>query len=77
MFTLGKRLLGVLLLVVAAAMPLGCGGSNESSREDRNVAVGGDKGVVVKSSDSGTEVKVGGDKGVVVDHSRDQKNDDR
>ena len=59
MVTIGKRLLGCLLLVLVAAMPLGCGSSNEKG----GVRVGGDYGVVV---DHG--VRVGGDKGVVVDH---------
>jgi len=69
MFMLGKKLSG-LLLVLAAAMPLGCGSSHEGPR-DREVKVGGDYGVVVERSDSGTEVKIGGDHGIVVDHPRD------
>lgn len=69
MFTT-KRVLGLLLWVLAAAMPLGCGGANEGPR-DREVKVGGDYGVVVERSDSGTEVRVGGDHGIVVDHPRD------
>ena len=75
MFTIGKRLLGFLLLVLVAAAPLGCSSADEGSREERSgkdVKVGGDNGVVVEHSDSGTKVKVGGDKGVVVDHSHDK-----
>ena len=66
MVTLCKRMMGFLLLVLVAAMPLGCGGSNERPREERSdsgVRVGGDYGVVV---DHG--VSIGGDDGVVVDH---------
>jgi hypothetical protein len=69
-----KRLLGLLLGVLAAALPLGCGGTHEGPREERSgrdVRVGGDHGVVVERSDSGTEVRVGGDRGIVVDHPRD------
>ena len=70
MFTIGKRLLGLLLLVLAAAMPVGCAGSNEGPHEDRT-SVGGQYGVNVDRSSSGTGVKVGGDRGVVVEHPRD------
>jgi predicted small secreted protein len=69
MFTIGRILMGFLLLVSVAAMPLGCASTNEGS--GRDVKVGGDNGVVVERSDSGTTVKVGGDHGVVVDHSHD------
>lgn len=68
MFMLGRKLPGLLLLVLVAAMPLGCGESHERSRD---VTVGGEHGVVVERSDSGTEVRVGGEHGVVVDHPRD------
>ena len=74
MFTIGKRLLGLLLLVLVVAAPLGCVRTNEGPREERStrdVNVGGNYGVDVKRSDSGTEVKVGGDHGVVVEHPRD------
>ena len=74
MVTIGKRLLGLLLLVLVAAMPLGCASTNGGPREERtarDVKVGGDKGVVVERSDSGTEVRIGGDHGVVVGHSHD------
>jgi len=80
MVTIGKRVLGFLLLVLVAALPLGCGNSNERPREggvrvggdygvvvDHGVSVGGEKGVVV---DHG--VKVGGDHGLVVGHPRDE-----
>ena len=73
MIAIGKKVLG-LLLVLAVAMPLACASTKKGSSEGRpekDVTVGGEKGVVVKRSDSGTEVKVGGDKGVVVEHSRD------
>jgi hypothetical protein len=80
MVTFGKRLMGVLVLALVAAVPLGCGSSNERPREERSeggVRVGGDYGVVVDHGVSvGGEhgvvvdhgVSVGGDKGVVVDH---------
>lgn len=71
MVKVGKRLLGLLLVVLAAAMPLGCAGSNDGPREKRDVSVGGKYGVNVDRSDSGTDVKVGGDHGVVVEHPRD------
>jgi hypothetical protein len=74
MVTIGKRLLGLLLWVLVAAIPLACGNANEGLREERStttVDVGGNKGVVVDRSNYGTEVKVGGDKGVVVEHPRD------
>jgi hypothetical protein len=80
MFTIGKRLLGFLFLVVVAAMPSGCGGTHEGPREERSardVRVGGDHGVVVERSDSGTEVRIGGDRGIVVEHPRNQTEDDR
>lgn len=66
MVTIRKTLLGCLLLVLAAALPLACGSSNDRPRDersDRGVRVGGDNGVVV---DHG--VSVGGEHGVVVDH---------
>jgi hypothetical protein len=83
MVTLNNKLLGLLLFVLAAAVPLGCGSSNERPREersDRGVRVGGDYGVVV---DHGVSVgghdgvvvdhgvRVGGDHGIVVEHPRD------
>ena len=73
MFTIGKMLLG-FLLVLAAAMPFACvniGDQPQRERSEKDVTVGGDKGVVVERSNSGTEVKVGGDRGVVVDHPHD------
>jgi predicted small secreted protein len=69
MLNIGKVLLGILFLVLAAVMPPACESSNEGS--GRDVKVGGDNGVVVDHSASGTTVKVGGDHGVVVDHSHD------
>jgi hypothetical protein len=69
MFTIGKKVLRFLLLVSVAAMPLGCASTDGGS--ERDVKVGGDYGVVVDHSNSGTTVKVGGDHGVVVDHSHD------
>lgn len=73
MSTIGKRLLG-LLLILMVAIPLGCVNINDGPREhrsERHTEVGGRHGVVVDRSDSGTDVKVGGDHGVVVDHPRD------
>jgi hypothetical protein len=80
MSAIGKRLLGFLLLVLVAAMPLGCGSTHEGRRGDRStraVTVGGESGVVVDRSDSGTQVKVGGDHGVVVGHPSEQVDDDQ
>ena len=74
MIAVTKRLLGLLILVLVAAMPLGCVNINQGPREsgpDKNVSVGGEYGVNVDRSDSGTTVKVGGDRGVVVEHPRD------
>jgi hypothetical protein len=69
MFTIGKGLLGLLLLALVTAMSLGCGDGSRRERPERDVTtVGGDYGVVVERSNSGTEVKVGGDRGVVVEH---------
>jgi hypothetical protein len=49
MFTIGKKVLSVLLLVLIAAAPLGCLSINKPpEKQDRTeVKVGGDKGVVV------------------------------
>jgi predicted small secreted protein len=69
MLKIGRISLGLLLLVLAAGMPLACASTNEGS--GRDVEVGGHNGVVVDHSPSGTTVKVGGDHGVVVDHSHD------
>ena len=80
MIAISRRLLGLLLLVLVAAMPLGCVSANGGPREERTargVMVGGDKGVVVERSDSGTEVKIGGDHGVVVGHPPNDVEDDR
>jgi hypothetical protein len=60
MVTIGKRLLGCLLLVLVAAVPLGCGSSS-----GRGVTVGGEHGVVV---DHG--VSVGGEHGIGVGNPR-------
>jgi hypothetical protein len=76
MIAMRKSLLGLLLLVLAAAMASGCGETRESPREERGVKVGGDHGVVVEHSDYGTQVKVGGDHGIVVNHPRDRAEDD-
>jgi hypothetical protein len=70
MLAIGKRVLGLLLLVLAAATPLGCA-SDRAPGEERTTTVGGGYGVVVNRSDSGTEVKVGGDHGLVVGHPSD------
>jgi hypothetical protein len=80
MIAISKGLAGLLLLALAAAMSSGCGSTNEGPRDDRSardVTVGGDHGVVVERSDSGTAVKVGGDQGIVVGHPRDRTEDDR
>ena len=74
MYVVARRLLGLVALALVAAMPLGCLNINRSPPEagpEKEVTVGGDKGVVVDHSPSGTTVKVGGDRGVVVDHSHD------
>ena len=74
MIAVSKRLLGFVFLVLMAAVPLGCLNVNQGPREnppDRDVSVGGQYGVNVDRSSSGTEVKIGGDRGLVVDHPRD------
>ena len=74
MIAVSKRLLGLLLLVLMVAAPSGCVNFNQGPREsgpDRDVSVGGEYGVNVDRSSSGTTVKVGGDRGVVVEHPRD------
>jgi hypothetical protein len=79
MVAMGKRLLGFLLLVLVAAMPLGCASTKEGPREERSargVTVGGESGVVVERSDSGTHVKVGGEHGIVVNHPHTEMDDD-
>jgi len=68
MVTIGKGLLGLLLLALVAAMSSGCGDGSRREGPERDVKVGGDYGVVVERSNSGTEVKIGGDRGVVVEH---------
>ncbi len=71
MRTISKRVLGLLLMVLAAEIPVGCGGSDRGPGKERTTSVGGGHGVVVNRSDSGTEVKVGGDHGIVVEHPSD------
>jgi hypothetical protein len=71
MIAISKQVLGLLVLVLLAALPLGCGGSDRGPGEERTTSVGGGHGVVVNRSDSGTEVKVGGDHGIVVEHPSD------
>ena len=76
MVTIGKKLLGflLLLLVLLAAVPSGCVSDNDGprhARSDRDVTIGGRKGVVVERSGNGTAVEVGGDHGVVVGNPRD------
>lgn len=84
MFTIGKTrilaigttVLTVLLWVGIAVVPLACLTINREPPPDNQprtqVDVGGNNGVDVHRSDSGTEVKVGGDRGIVVEHPRDQ-----
>jgi hypothetical protein len=74
-FTIGTKVLSVLLWVGIAVVPLACLTINKGpdhpppSQSRTDVNVGGDNGVDVKHSDSGKDVTVGGDKGVVVQHS--------
>jgi hypothetical protein len=77
MIAIGKKILGLLLLILVAATPLGCGSSGRGPGEERTTTVGGDYGVVVNRSDSGTEVKVGGDHGIVVEHPHDHAEDNQ
>ncbi|MDD4890233.1 MAG: hypothetical protein PHU85_09920 [Phycisphaerae bacterium] len=80
MFTVGNRLLGLLLLILVAAMPAACVNvDRDSSRATprRDVSVGGEYGVNVDRSGSGTDVKIGGDHGVVVEHPRNPPEEDR
>ena len=70
MIAIGKMMLGVLLLAVAAATLAAC--ANTDSGSGRRVDVGGNYGVVVDqppAGQSGTLVRIGGDKGVVVNGS--------
>jgi hypothetical protein len=48
MVTIGKKLLSVLILVLIAAAPLGCLSINSPPKEQTDVKIGGDKGVVVE-----------------------------
>jgi hypothetical protein len=76
MIAISRRLLGLVLLLLAAALPLGCARSDDGPRDRRDVTVGGEHGVVVEHGYSGTAVKVGGDHGVVVGSPRDRTDDD-
>jgi hypothetical protein len=79
MVAIGKRLLGPLLLVLVAAMPLGCASTQQGPRQEKpasGVTVGGENGVVVEHSDSGTHVTVGGDHGIVVNRPHTQRDED-
>ncbi len=83
MGTMRMKLLGVLLALVGVT-PLACLDFGQPAhqeprqeRTEKDVKVGGDKGVVVKRSDSNTEVKIGGDRGLKVEHPRDQTDDDQ
>jgi hypothetical protein len=58
MVTIGKKVLGLLLLVCVAAAPLACLTINRPSDEQR------------KDGQHKTEVNVGGDRGVTVDHDK-------
>jgi len=73
MFAIGKKILSLLLLVFIAVAPMSCLTINKppDDQPNKETKVGGDNGVVVDHSDSGTKVKVGGDRGVVVDHPND------
>jgi hypothetical protein len=67
MFTIGRTVLGLVLLVLCSAAPLACGGSSESPRKE--TTVGGQYGVVVEhGGGEGSEVRIGGPKGIVVEH---------
>lgn len=77
MFAIAKKLLGLLVLILVAATPLGCGGSDRGPGEERTTSVGGEHGVVVNRSDSGTDVTVGGEHGIVVQHPRDHAEDNQ
>ena len=70
MITIGMKMLGVLLLVLFAASPLGCGG-HEDNRPNSGVTIGGHNGVVAGRSESGSGVKIGGDHGLVIGHPQD------
>jgi len=70
MLTIGRTLLGVVLLALLAT-PFGCISNNNGSDEKprTETKVGGDKGVVVEhGGGQGAAVHIGGDKGVNVEH---------
>ncbi len=74
MKTIGRILTSLLFLVLLSAIPTGCAGTDHSHRDERSnrdVVVGGEKGVVVEKSGNGTAVKIGGDHGIVVGNPRD------
>jgi hypothetical protein len=59
MFTIGRKILGLFLLVCIAAAPMACLNINkEPDRRDR------------QDREPNTEVNVGGDHGVTVEHDK-------
>ncbi|MCY2928617.1 MAG: hypothetical protein NTV86_03825 [Planctomycetota bacterium] len=74
MNTIGRILMSLLLLVLLAAVPTGCAGTDHSQRDERSnhdVTIGGRHGVVIEKSGGGTAVDIGGPHGVVVGNPRD------
>ena len=74
MKTIGRILTGLLFLVLLAAVPTGCGGTDQSQRDERSnrdVTIGGRHGVVVEKSGGSTAVDIGGPHGVVVGNPRE------
>lgn len=74
MNTIERILASLLALVLLAAIPCGCAGTDHSQRDERSnrdVTIGGRHGVVVEKSGDGTAVEVGGPHGVVVGNPRD------
>ncbi len=69
--TIGRQLLGLVLLALSSAAPLACVNVNRppDAGPRKETVVGGQKGVVVEhGGGQGTEVRVGGQKGIDVEH---------
>ena len=68
MHAIVTKILGFLLLVLFAAIPMACSGSSDNEPR-KETMIGGPHGVVVEhGGGEGADVKIGGNKGVVVNH---------
>lgn len=72
MHTVGKRLPGVLLLALVAAVLAGCGGTSTGLRQDRpdRGVSAADENSVAERGDVVAEGKGGGDQGLVLANPR-------